>query len=59
MALADQAMLDAFNKKQLEEHNKYRALHKDTEPLVLDAQLTKNAQAWSEGMLAKNKMEHD
>lgn len=52
------ADLKTWNEGQLAKHNELRAKHKDTPALVLDDDLIKQAQAWSESQLANAKMEH-
>lgn len=52
------ADLKTWNEGQLAKHNELRAKHKDTPSLVLDDDLIKEAQAWSESQLKNAKMEH-
>ena len=42
----------------LEAHNAKRALHEDTSPLVWDAKLAEDAQAWADHLLWLGRMEH-
>ena len=48
----------AFNKYQLHEHNRKRALHQETDPLTLDINLVDGAQEWSAKCKNENWFRH-
>ena len=48
---------DAFNKIQLDEHNKHRAAH-GVGALELDAELARQAQEWAEELDKNQKFDH-
>ena len=42
----------------LQAHNAKRALHEDTSPLIWDAELAEDAQAWADHLVTLGKMVH-